>query len=51
MRKYLVSYWAEKNDCAEDLDKEVSADNITDALEKFKEENVYKRITSIVEIY
>lgn len=50
MRKYLVCYWTERNDVATDLEDIVEADNITEALEKFKASKVYKSIDSISEI-
>jgi recombination DNA repair RAD52 pathway protein len=50
MRKYLICYWAERNDCATDLENIVEADNITEALKKFKTNNVFKSIDSISEI-
>jgi len=50
MRKYLICYWAERNDCATDLENIVEAANITEALKKFKTNNVFKSIDSISEI-
>ena len=50
MRKYLVCYWTERNDVATDLEDVVEADNISEALEKFKASKVYKSIDSISEI-
>ena len=50
MKKYLVSYWTERNDVATDLEDIVEADNISEALEKFKASKVYKSIDSISEI-
>lgn len=47
MRKYLVCYWVERNDVATDLEDFVEADNITEALEKFKASTVFKSIDSI----
>ena len=47
MRKYLICYWAERNDCATDLEKIVEADNMMEALEKFTANNVFKSIDSI----
>ncbi len=47
MKKYLVCYWAERNDEATDLETFVEADNITEALKKFKANNVFKSIDSI----
>lgn len=51
MRKYIVYYWAERNDEATDLEKVVHADNIEQAIEKFKSEvSSYKRITTVTEL-
>jgi hypothetical protein len=50
MRKYLICYWAERNDCATDLEELVDANNIMEALEKFIAFSVFKRITSISEV-
>jgi hypothetical protein len=50
MKKYLVCYWVERNDCATDLEDIVEADNISEALEKFKASKVFKSINSISEI-
>lgn len=50
MRRYLVCYWTERNDVATDLEDIVEADNITEALEKFKASTVFKSIHSISEI-
>ena len=47
MRKYLICYWAERNDCATDLETFVEADNMMEALEKFTANNVFKSIDSI----
>jgi hypothetical protein len=47
MRKYLICYWAERNDCATDLEKFVEADNMMEALEKFTANNVFKSIDSV----
>ncbi len=47
MKKYLVCYWAERNDEATDLETFVEADNITEALKKFKANNVFKSIDSV----
>ena len=50
MRRYIISYWVERNDCATDLEMEVFAVNFEDALKIFKENvRVYKRIESIIE--
>jgi hypothetical protein len=50
MKKYLVCYWVERNDCATDLEDVVEANNISEALEKFKASKVFKSINSISEI-
>jgi hypothetical protein len=47
MKKYLICYWAERNDEATDLETFVEAENITEALKKFKANNVFKSIDSI----
>jgi hypothetical protein len=47
MKKYLICYWAERNDVATDLEQIVEADNIMQALEKFTANNVFKSIDSI----
>lgn len=47
MRNYLICYWAERNDCATDLEEIVEADNMMEALEKFTANNVFKSIDSI----
>ena len=50
MRKYLICYWTERNDECTDIETFVEADNITEALKKFKTNNVFKSIDSISEI-
>jgi hypothetical protein len=47
MKKYLICYWAERNDCATDLEDIVEADNITEAIKKFTVNNAFKSINSI----
>lgn len=47
MKKYLICYWTERNDVATDLETFVEADNITEALEKFTANNVFKSIDSV----
>lgn len=47
MKRYLVCYWTERNDVATDLEQIVEANNITQALKKFKANNVFKSIDSI----
>ena len=49
MKKYLVCYWVERNDVATDLEDIVEADNISEALDKFKASTVFKSIDSISE--
>ena len=51
MREYLISYLAEKNDECVDLEIEVEATNILEAIYKFKEKvKVHKRIIKIEEL-
>lgn len=50
MRRYLICYWTERNDVSTDLEDIVEADSIMGALEKFIENNVFKRISSVSEI-
>jgi hypothetical protein len=51
MRKYLVAYYAEKNDECHDLEKIIEADNIEEAIKFFKSRvRVRKRITAISEL-
>jgi hypothetical protein len=47
MKKYLICYWAEKNDVSTDLETFIEADNIMEALEKFIASAVFKSIDSI----
>jgi hypothetical protein len=47
MRKYLICYWAERNDVATDLEEFINADNMMEALEKFTANNVFKSIDSV----
>ena len=47
MRRYLICYWTERNDCSTDLETFVEADNMMEALEKFTANNVFKSIDSI----
>lgn len=47
MKKYLVCYWTERNDVATDLEEIVEANNISEALEKFTANNIFKSIDSI----
>ena len=48
MRRYLIEYYAERNDECVDLETIVEADTIAEALLIFDKQ--YKRITSITEI-
>jgi hypothetical protein len=50
MKKYLICYWTEQNDVCTDLEDIVEANNIMEALEKFKTSRVFKSITGINEI-
>jgi hypothetical protein len=51
MRKYIIYYWAERNDEATDLEEIIEADNIEQAIQKFKSEvSSFKRITTVTEI-
>ena len=50
MKKYLICYWTECNDQCTDIETFVEADNITEALKKFKTNNVFKSIDSISEV-
>ena len=51
MKKYLICYWAEINDCATDLEEIVEADNIMEALRKFTaQKRVLKKVSSISEV-
>lgn len=51
MRKYLVFYYAERNDECYDLERIVEANDMIDAIDKFnKEVRLFKRITTITEL-
>lgn len=51
MKKYLICYWAERNDEATDLEDFVEADNIMEALRKFTAgKRVLKKVSSISEV-
>ena len=51
MRKYRFTFYAEKNDDCVDLEKDIEANNIIDALLIFQQEQrLYKRIIEIKEI-
>ena len=47
MKKYLICYWAERNDVSTDLEDLIDADNIKEALDKFIEARGLINITSI----
>ena len=48
MKRYLVCYYAERDDVCTDLEKIIEADDIEKALKKFKDETrLYRSITSI----
>ena len=52
MRKYLITYWAERRDECIDLERVIEAPTFQDALKIFLQENiVFKRIDSIKELY
>lgn len=52
MRKYLITYWAERRDECIDLERVIEATTFQDALKIFLQENiVFKRIDSIKELY
>ena len=48
MRRYLIEYYAERNDECVDIEVIIEANTITEALQKFDKQ--HKRITSIREI-
>lgn len=51
MRRYLITYWAERNDEATDFEVELEADNIEKAIDKlYRRYRPIKRITKIEEI-
>jgi hypothetical protein len=51
MKKYLICYWAEINDCATDLEEIVEANNVMEAVNTFgRGKRILKRITSVSEI-
>lgn len=51
MRQYIVFYYAERNDECVDLEKEIEADSLEEALIIFKDTTLlYKRVTGINEI-
>ena len=51
MRKYLITYWAERRDECIDLERVIEAPTLQDALNLFlKLDLLYKRIESIKEI-
>ena len=51
MRKYLIYYYAEKNDVCHDLEAIIEAESIEEAIKEFKSKiRVHKRITTITEL-
>ena len=50
MKKYLISYWIERNDEAVDLEKIVEADSILEALNNFVSTERFRKISSISEV-
>jgi hypothetical protein len=52
MRKYLITYWAERRDECIDLERVIEAPTLQDALNLFLNlDLLYKRIESIKELY
>ena len=47
MKKYLVTYWAERNDVSTDLETFVEAESILEALKSFIKTHSNENITSI----
>lgn len=47
MKKYLVTYWAERNDMPTNLEDIVEADSILEALKEFLKTHSDRNITSI----
>jgi hypothetical protein len=50
MKKYLISYWIEKNDEAVDLEKIIEADSILEAINNFVSTERFRKISSISEV-
>ena len=50
MRKYLFCYYTEINDECRDLEKIIEADNFKEAVIKFDDFTIYKKIHSASEI-
>jgi hypothetical protein len=51
MRRYLIFYYAERNDECFDLEHIVEAENILSAINVFNnEKELFKRITTITEL-
>jgi hypothetical protein len=51
MRKYKITYWAERRDECIDLERVIEAPTLQDALNNFLQMNiVHKRIDSIKEL-
>ena len=52
MKKYLVTYWTERNDESTDVEIEIYAYNEIDAMKKFYDMNiVYRKIESVEEMF
>ena len=50
-RKFLVSYWIEKNDESVDCETEIFADNFDEAYAKFRDKYRLAKIESIKWMY
>jgi hypothetical protein len=51
MKKYLITYWTQRNDESTDVELEVYAYNEIDAMRKFYDMNiVYRKIESVEEL-
>ena len=51
MKKYLVTYWTQRNDESTDVELEIYAYNEIDAMKKFYDMNiVYRKIESVEEM-
>lgn len=51
MRKYLITYWSERNDEMTDFEVELEADNIEKAIDElYSRHRPIKRITKVEEI-
>ena len=48
MSKYVIKYWAERNDESTDIEVVIEANDEVDAMQKFFETNIiYRKIESI----